>query len=185
MLDEATHAANIDRLKEPSIACRSPSISLGSLKEGGCLASLGTSICLCAEKILMQKRLVFWTAWNSICCRLLILMGLPCKIGTMGNCYKRVDVALAKLPCMPCPNATMGHLKPLIPRQPVFRNGKDLNRDFPDVINQTTATRIPPPLLRRGDEQAETIAIMDWAVSRSFVASAAMHEVIASIFGHA
>lgn len=71
----------------------------------------------------------------------------------------------------------------LISRQSVFRNGKDLNRDFPDVINQTTATRIPPPLLRRGDEQPETIAIMDWAESRSFVASAAMHEVNASLIG--
>lgn len=55
-------------------------------------------------------------------------------------------------------------------------NGIDLNRDFPDVINKTTATRIAPPLLRTGWEQPETVAIMDWSKSRSFVASAAMHE---------
>lgn len=56
-------------------------------------------------------------------------------------------------------------------------NGRDLNRDFPEVLNQTSGERIPAPLPLRGSEQPETAAIMAWASSRSFVASASMHEV--------
>lgn len=56
------------------------------------------------------------------------------------------------------------------------QNQRDLNRDFPEVINTTTSTRLLSPLLRKGSEQPETVAIMDWAASRSFVASAALHE---------
>eukprot|EP00208_Stichococcus_sp_RCC1054_P000069 CAMPEP_0206143764 /NCGR_PEP_ID=MMETSP1473-20131121/21729_1 /ASSEMBLY_ACC=CAM_ASM_001109 /TAXON_ID=1461547 /ORGANISM="Stichococcus sp, Strain RCC1054" /LENGTH=569 /DNA_ID=CAMNT_0053539315 /DNA_START=81 /DNA_END=1787 /DNA_ORIENTATION=- len=55
-------------------------------------------------------------------------------------------------------------------------NGRDLNRDFPEVLNQTSGERIPAPLPLRGSEQPETAAIMAWASSRSFVASASMHE---------
>ncbi len=57
-----------------------------------------------------------------------------------------------------------------------YRKGADLNRDFPGVLNLTSGHRIPPPLLAGGSEQPETAAVMAWASSRTFIASAAMHE---------
>ncbi|KAI3424727.1 hypothetical protein D9Q98_008116 [Chlorella vulgaris] len=48
-------------------------------------------------------------------------------------------------------------------------NGVDLNRNFPDRFGS-------PPLALTGLEQPETLAVMNWTLSRQFTASANMHE---------
>ncbi|KAK9830901.1 hypothetical protein WJX81_003069 [Elliptochloris bilobata] len=50
--------------------------------------------------------------------------------------------------------------------------GTDLNRDFPDPIERGAAGVQRPS----GNEQPETLAVMDWIRSGRFVASASLHE---------
>lgn len=53
----------------------------------------------------------------------------------------------------------------------------DLNRDFPDPFHRGPAGVVEPG----GREQPETLALMQWILSRHFVASASLHEVRALI----
>lgn len=62
--------------------------------------------------------------------------------------------------------------------------GKDLNRDFPDPLLGGKG-RLKGPLPALGTEQPETAAVMQWAASRPFVASAGMHEVSQQPHGNA
>ena len=57
------------------------------------------------------------------------------------------------------------------------RNGKDLNRNFPDTVDPDSGKHCSGPLDSSGTEQPETTALMRYARSRPFVASASMHEV--------
>lgn len=50
------------------------------------------------------------------------------------------------------------------------RKWADLNRDFPDPMDN-------PTMQSTGWEQPETKAVMDWTLATGFVASANMHEV--------
>lgn len=52
----------------------------------------------------------------------------------------------------------------------ICRNQRDLNRDFPDRIEQHGN------LGATGKEQPETLAVMNWIQNRSFVGSADLHE---------
>ena len=52
------------------------------------------------------------------------------------------------------------------------RGNKDLNRDYPDPIQQGHANLGPV-----GREQPETLAMMAWTNSTGFTASAQLHEV--------
>lgn len=54
-------------------------------------------------------------------------------------------------------------------------NGVNLNRDFPDPIED-------PSMLPTGREQPETKAVMAWVQSRQFIASANMHEVCVGVW---
>lgn len=58
------------------------------------------------------------------------------------------------------------------------RAGVNLNRDFPDPINS-------PSMDASRGEQPETRAVMDWVLSRQWVASANMHEVRGAAARHA
>ena len=54
-----------------------------------------------------------------------------------------------------------------------YSANKDLNRDFPDAIELGAGH----DLSATGKEQPETLAVMQWSLSKQFVASASFHEV--------
>ena len=56
---------------------------------------------------------------------------------------------------------------------PPLRNDIDLNRNFPDPIQDAAGAL----LHGRGTEQPETRAVMNWTMQVGFAASASLHEV--------